>query len=163
MLRQALILTLLSVLLTGLGGCSFGRHSYEEPQVELTGVELIRARLWSQDFVLNFRIENPNDRALPIRKMAYTVYLNDLLLAQGVANLGSSVPANGHASFAVPVQTNLWRYVKDVGRMLEKRDQPVTYRLRGQLKTGWLFGRSIHFSSQGQFVPGAHLPTGVLR
>ena len=163
MLRQALILTLLGVLLSSLGGCTYIGRSYDEPQVELTGVELIRARLWSQDFVLNFRVENPNDHALSIRKMAYTVYLNDLMLAQGVANLHASVPANGHASFAVPVQTNLWRYVKDVSHMLEKPDQPILYRLRGQVKTGWLFGHSIHFSSQGQFVPGAHLPSGVLR
>ncbi|ALZ84056.1 MULTISPECIES: LEA type 2 family protein [Pseudomonas] len=158
MLRQALFITLLGVLLSSLGGCTYIGHNYEEPQVELTGVELIRARLWSQDFVLHFRVQNPNDSTLPVRSLAYTVYLNDLLLSQGVTNLHSSVPANGRRSFSVPVQTNLWRYVKDVGRMLENPNEPINYRLRGRVKTGWLFGRSVHFSRQGQFVPGAYIP-----
>lgn len=91
MLRQALFITLLGVLLGSLGGCTYIGRNYDEPQVELTGVELIRARLWSQDFVLHFRVQNPNDSALPVRSLAYTVYLNDLLLSQGTTNLHSSV------------------------------------------------------------------------
>src|SRR5690554_1480684 len=79
------VLLLLIGLLT-LNGCAVFNRSYIEPEVTLTNVEMLKANLWEQSFRLRLRVDNPNDRNLPIRGMHYQVHLNDMRLATGVTD-----------------------------------------------------------------------------
>ena len=115
---------------------------------------MIKARLVEQEFVLHFRIDNPNDVSLPVRGLNYTLYLDSVLLAKGDTSQWFTVPARGRKVFEVPVRTNLWRHVKNVVKMLEKPDSPIPYRLNGEVKTGFFFGRSVHMSRNGEIIPG---------
>ncbi|TWI53051.1 LEA14-like dessication related protein [Pseudomonas duriflava] len=145
-------------LLFGLTGCSWFGRSFEDPEVQLTQVDLVKARLWGQEFLLHFQVENPNSRELPIRGLSYTVYLEEIPLAHGETGQHFTVPANGSKDFTVPVQTNLWRYMKDVVRMIKRTHDPIHYRLDGEIKTGLMFGRSVYISRSGEIVPNNFLP-----
>src|SRR5690606_15927894 len=121
-------------------------------------VDVVKARLLEQQFVLRFRIDNPNGVSLPVRGLVYDVTLNDIPLADGESSTWFTVPAYGRMEFDVPVRTNLWRHMKYIVKLLEKPDQPIRYRLQGEVKTGLLFGRSVHLSRKGEIIPGDFIP-----
>lgn len=154
-------LGLLLVLLAGssLGGCAswIGSH-FDDPDVQLAKVEVVRARLLEQQFLLHFRIDNPNAVRLPVRGLVYTVFLNEVKLASGESATWFTVPAHGRAEFAVPVHTNLWRHMKYIVKLLEKPEQPIRYRLEGEVKTGLMFSRRIPLHRSGEIVPGDFIP-----
>ncbi|MBT8764621.1 LEA type 2 family protein [Metapseudomonas boanensis] len=165
MLYQAQMIRILSLMLffalslSGLSGCStWVTGSFQDPEVRLVKVDVIRAKLLEQQFVLRFRIDNPNDVNLPVRGLAYTVHLNDIKLASGESSTWFTVPAHGHQTFDVPVRTNLWRHMKQIVKLLEKPDQPIKYRLEGEVKTGLMFGKSVHLTRNGEIIPGSYIP-----
>ncbi|MFI7865165.1 LEA type 2 family protein [Pseudomonas sp. BMW13] len=164
MFSQAQMIRIISLMMffglaSGLAGCStWMTGGFKDPDVRLIKVDVIKARLLEQEFLLRFRIDNPNSVSLPVRGLEYAVTLNDIPLADGSASEWFTVPANGHHSFDVPVRTNLWRHVRQVVKMLEKPDQPIRYSLKGEVKTGMLFSRSVHMSRNGEIIPGDFIP-----
>lgn len=156
--RISAMVVLLS-LLSGLAGCSTWFSSdFQDPRVQLKNVEIIKARLLEQQFMLRFRIDNPNEQSLPVRGLVYTVHLNDVELASGESSGWATVPAHGFEYYEVPIHTNLWRHMKYVVRLLEKPDRPIAYRLDGELKTGLMLGRRVHISTNGEIIPGNFIP-----
>ncbi|MCJ0974505.1 LEA/WHy family protein [Stutzerimonas marianensis] len=146
-------------LLTATAGCSTWFSSdFQDPDVQLTDVEIIKARLLEQQFMLRFRIDNPNERSLPVRGLVYRVHLNDVELAKGESSAWATIPAHGFEYYEVPVHTNLWRHMKYIVRLLEKPDRPIAYRLDGELKTGLMLGRGVHISTNGEIIPGNFIP-----
>lgn len=131
---------------------------FKAPDVQLVNVDVVRARLLEQELILSFRIDNPNGTNLPVRGLDYTVFLNDVKLASGQSSTWFTVPAHGHEEFTVPVNTNLWRHMKYIVKLLEKPDKPIQYRLEGEVKTGLMFGRRIKLVRVGQIVPGEYIP-----
>ncbi|MGV8844808.1 MAG: LEA type 2 family protein [Pseudomonas sp.] len=164
MFDQAKMIKILSLfvfcgLLSGLTGCSSGiTGSFKDPQVHLIKVDLVKARLLEQEFILRFRIDNPNAADLRVRGLIYSLYLNDVKLTEGEHSDWFSVPAYGHRVFVVPVRTNLWRHARQVVKALESPDQPIRYRLVGEVKTGLLFGRNVHVARNGEIIPGDFIP-----
>jgi LEA14-like dessication related protein len=66
--RTLNILPLLLIL--NLGGCaSWFSDDSVDPAVHLVKVEVVRAKLLEQKFILHFRIDNPNDSDLTVRGM----------------------------------------------------------------------------------------------
>ncbi|MGH8352323.1 MAG: LEA type 2 family protein [Pseudomonas sp.] len=156
---RILSLLMLFGLFSGLAGCStWFTGGFQDPDVRLIKVDVVRAKLLEQEFVLRFRIDNPNGMSLPVRGLVYTVHLNEVKLAAGESNAWFTVPAHGHHVFEVPVRTNLWRHMKYIVRLLEKPDQPIRYRLQGEVKTGLMFGRSVHLARNGEIIPGDFIP-----
>jgi LEA14-like dessication related protein len=157
-LARTLALLALFIFSASQAGCStwFGA-ALQDPEVRLVKVDVVKARLLEQRFMLRFRIDNPNGVSLPVRGLIYDIYLNDIPLAEGEFTHHISVPAHGHETFEIPVRTNLWRHVKGMVRMLEEPEAPIRYRLRGELKTGMLFGH-VQVLRIGEIIPGDYLP-----
>lgn len=66
--RFALYLFTLLLLFSGVGGCaSWFSNDLPDPQVHLVKVEVVRAKLLEQKFLLHFRVDNPNDEDLTVR------------------------------------------------------------------------------------------------
>jgi LEA14-like dessication related protein len=161
MFMQAHVTRLLGVaLLLGLiSGCSSVRVSdWQDPQVRLLEVEVVKARLTRQDFKLRLRVDNPNDRSVLVRSLRYKITLNDLVLTEGESTDWFVVEAHSHRNFVVPVRTNLWKDLKPVAKMLKKADQPIRYRLDGKLKTGFLFRHNVRIGRNGEIIPGDLIP-----
>ena len=158
-LPRILSLLLTLGLLVSLGGCSsWLTDDFRDPEVRLLKVDVVKAKLLEQKFVLRFRIDNPNDISLPIRGLNYNVKLNGVLLAEGQSDKSFTVPARGHQTFDVPVRTNLWRHLKRIVNSLEDPDEPISYQLQGEVKTGLMFGRSVHLQRNGEIIPGNYIP-----
>jgi LEA14-like dessication related protein len=144
----------LSLLLSALSGCSLLRTSdYQEPEVRLLKVQMVKARLLQQDLRLYFRIANPNDRSVLVRGLRYRVMLNDVALAEGEWSEWFVVQGDSHGNFMVPVRTNLWRHAKYIAALLKKPEQAIHYRLEGKLKTGFLFRHNVLIGRDGEIIP----------
>ncbi|NIE78293.1 hypothetical protein F3J45_28080 [Pantoea sp. Ap-967] len=151
-------LLLLSALLALLAGCaSWGSDNWREPQVHLVEIETVKARLLQQEFVLHLRIDNPNDSRLFIRSLNYTLWLNDLRLAEDEVSVWRSVGGHARRTFKVTARTNLWQHLKPLAKLL-KSGQPLQYRLQGELETGLLIHRDLHLSRSGEIIPGDFIP-----
>ena len=61
----------------------------------------------------------------------------------------------GHArrTFKITARTNLWRQLKPLAKLL-RSEQPLHYRLQGELNTGLLIRRDLHLSRSGEIIPG---------
>lgn len=157
--KKIIRLSVFFALLSTLSGCStWFSSNYQEPQIELLNVEVVKARLLEQHFKLTFEIDNPSSIRLPIREMVYSLHLNGMKLAEGKSDTWFTVPAHGSHRFEVPVRTNLWRHLKKVVRLLEKPEQPIRYALTAEVKTGWMFGRKVHLTRDGEIIPGDFIP-----
>ena len=131
---------------------------FRDPRIHLARVEVVRAKLLEQRFNLYFRVENPNSFSLDIEDLSYNVYLNEIKLASGQSNLSYTLAANSTTTIKVPVRTNLWRNLKQVIKMLKNPDQPISYRLEGQIEAGSWFSRSVHLARSGEIIPGSFIP-----
>lgn len=143
---------LLCLLLSGVTGCStWSGAELKDPEIQLTKIEVIKTRVLEQEFLLRYRIYNPNDVSLPVRSLSYTVHLGDIQLATGEGGSLAEIPANSSAYYEVPVHTNLWRQMKQVARLLKKSGKPVPYTMSGEIHSGLVFDRrSLPVSAKGE-------------
>lgn len=149
---------MLGTLLALQTGCAlWGGDDWRPPQVHLVEVETVKARLLEQEFVLHVRIENPDDSRLFIRNLSYSIWLNDLLLAEDQASIWRSVGGHARRTFKITARTNLWQHLKPLAKLL-KSEQPLHYTLQGELATGLLFHRDLHLSRSGEIIPGDFIP-----
>jgi len=151
---------LLTLFLTlGLGGCaSWFDDDLPDPEVHLVKVEVVSAKLLEQKFLLHFRIDNPNDSDLTVRSLEYRVHLGDILLADGEYEHWFTISPRHSAYFKVPVRTNLWSKVRDLAKLLKKSDQPIPYRLEGELETGIFIAHYVHLARNGVIIAADLIP-----
>ena len=141
-------------LFLGLGGCASWFSSDEpDPEVHLVKVEVVRARLLDQKFILHFRVDNPNDSDLTVRGLEYRIHLADMLLAEGEHEHWITVNPKSSAFYNVPIRTNLWPKVKEVVKMLKNPHQQIPYRLEGEMETGLFIAHYVHLARNGVIIP----------
>lgn len=141
------------LLFVGLGSCaSWQGDEAPEPQVQLVRVEVVRARLLEQRFILHFRVDNPGDSDLTVRGLTYRIHLDDLLLTEGEHEHWFTVRPKHSAYFKVPIRTNLWPQVREVVKLLKKPRQPIPYRLEGELETGLFVAHYVHLERNGVII-----------
>jgi LEA14-like dessication related protein len=138
----------IAVAALALSGCSLFVPKLEKPQLSVVRVQMLKGDLWHQELKLRMRVQNPNDRALPVKGLSYELDVNDQELAHGMAGDSFVVPARGEAEFDMSVSANM---ASVLIKVLSQGSNQVDYRLRGKiaLSSGWL--RSIPFNEHGTF------------
>jgi LEA14-like dessication related protein len=131
-------------------GCLFA-PKLETPELSIVGLQLQGSTIWEQHLRVRMHVHNPNDRALPVKSLDYTLEVAGQEFASGESAAAFVVPALGDAEFDVSVTTNMaGALINLIGRSDALKDN-VPYRLSGKisLSQGWL--RSIPFDQQGSF------------
>jgi LEA14-like dessication related protein len=147
--RPALAPLLAAIALLA-AGCAAVVPKLETPKLEVVGVELLDAQFAQQRFNVTMRVQNPNDRELPIRGLSYTMQLAGEEFGTGQSDKSFTVPALGEAEFTMTVTTNLATSLLKILPKLEKNPQALDYRLTGKVETDWKFLRTIPFSETGK-------------
>lgn len=154
-LKQALALAVLLCL----SGCtSWFTGQSQDPQVHLVHVQVVKAKMLEQRFLLRFSIDNPNDSRLRVRGLIYRVSLGGILLADGEADDWFTVAAHSKEYYEIPVRTNLWEHLRELAKLLKHPDRAIPYRLEGRLKTGLLLRHNLHLDRSGEIIPGDFIP-----
>ena len=144
--RAAAVLTL-----TALGACAALAPRFEHPHLYLLGVEVKDATLGEQHLRVRMRVQNPNDRALPVRGIDYTLTIGNEEFGTGASASAFTVPPRGEAEFEMLMTTNLAVTLWKVLPRLRDSSQPLEYRLTGKVRTDLAFLGSIPFDERGSF------------
>jgi LEA14-like dessication related protein len=131
-------------------GCAFAPRLMP-PTLAVLDVQLQGSDLWEQHLKVRMRVQNPNDRILPIKGLAYTLEVEGQQFASGESAASFVVPARGEAEFDMNVTTNLaGTLLKFLARGPDAR-QSVAYRLSGKVSLSAGLMRSIPFDERGVF------------
>ncbi|MGA7538570.1 MAG: LEA type 2 family protein [Steroidobacteraceae bacterium] len=139
----------LVLLAIAVSGCALV-PKLQTPKFSIVDIEVHRANFLEQQLRVRVRVENPNDRSLPVQGISYTVYVGGQQFATGASAAGFLVPALGTAEFNMDVTANV------AGALLamlgKPRGQAIEYRMKGrvELSHGWL--RSVPFEERGTFT-----------
>ncbi|HKZ74695.1 MAG TPA: LEA type 2 family protein [Steroidobacteraceae bacterium] len=144
------ILPVLAAML--LGSCSIFAPRLETPRLSIVNVEMQEGGLWEQRLKVRMRVQNPNERTLPIKGLSYTLEVAGEDFARGVSAAAFTVPALGEAEFDMNVTANM---ASALVRLLGKGDESLTdavdYRLVGKVSLAEGMLRSIPFEERGTF------------
>ncbi|MBV9620083.1 MAG: LEA type 2 family protein [Gammaproteobacteria bacterium] len=142
---------LVAALLMLIAGCAL-RPNLQPPQLSVLDVQLESLQLWQQRLRLRVHVENPNDRALAVQGLTYTLEVEGQPVANGAAGAPFTVPARGAQDFDLEVTANLApTLIALLGRIAQADAAPVPYHLSGEvtLSAGWL--RHVPFDARGSF------------
>jgi LEA14-like dessication related protein len=124
----------------------------ETPRLSVAEVQIVSSDLWEQHLRVRLRVQNPNDRALAVKGLEYTLDVEGQPFASGVSAASFSVPALGEAEFDMNVTTNLaGTLLRLLARGPDALGQSVSYRLAGKVSLSQGLLRSIPFEERGTF------------
>jgi LEA14-like dessication related protein len=103
----------------------------EAPEVLLVSVTPLDATMFEQHLRVDLRVRNPNDFALEVTGLDFTLHLNDQRLARGLTNKTSTVPRLGDSVISVETTTSTVDLIRQLLN-LPKR-QEITYEIKGVL------------------------------
>jgi len=134
-----------------LGGCAALAPHFEHPRLFLLAIEVRDATLAEQHLRVRMRVENPNDQALPVRGIDYTLQVGGEDFGAGSSVSAFTVPPHGEAEFEMMMTTNLAATLWKVLPRLKDSSQPIDYRLVGKVSTDLAFLRTVPFDQRGVF------------
>lgn len=141
-----------ALLVAGLATSCALAPKIEPPQVSIVGAQVVSGDLWSQRLNVRLHVQNPNDRALPIRRIEYSIEVEGEQFATGESLASFVVPPLGEAEFDLTVNTNLaGALLKLLGRGAGGLGQEIPYRLSGKVSLSEGLWRSIPFDQRGSF------------
>jgi LEA14-like dessication related protein len=138
-------------LASALAACSAIAPKLEAPHLSIVNVELLSGTVWEQRLRVHLRVENPNDRPLPVAALLYTIEVAGQELAHGAANDSFVVPANGESEFATDVTANVAGALVAILGRGGGSNQSIDYRVTGKVTLSGGFVRSIPFEHSGTF------------
>lgn len=138
---------------------SLGTAPMQPPHVSLVDLRVRDVRLFEQRYGLELRVQNPNNVALPIVGMDYSVRLNDIEFGKGVSRQAITVPPHGEAVIQVDLVSSTWGLLQRV-QELERGQLPQS--LKVQILGGVSLARTVDplpFKFQGEIGrPAAKAP-----
>jgi len=130
-----------------LAACSTIRP--EPPQVQLSALEITDVSLSHANFLATLELYNPNEFDLEIKRIAFTLILNDVRIANGMSAKTFSIPAQANGMAEVRLTSSfldLFRFTSN----LRGRDR-VDFHLVGEVRIGGpgLLGTTIPIERLG--------------
>ncbi|HEY0801126.1 MAG TPA: LEA type 2 family protein [Steroidobacteraceae bacterium] len=139
----------LIVLALSLGGCSLVTPKFTRPNVSVISVELRGGNLLQQNFAVKLNIQNPNDRALPVRGLHVELNVGKEQIASGVSDRAIIVPAFGESEFDMTITANLALALLKLADKANQHADSIDYELTGVASIDLPFLRNLPFRQSG--------------
>ena len=129
----------------------------QAPEVTPTAVELTDVQINKQTFKVTLHVQNPNDRALPVKWAKCALEVEGVEVGRGETSVPFNIPAHGEGDIDMIVTTNLATSVPNLAasipnlamRLLGGGDMP-SYRLSGTVNPDIAWLPPIPFAKSGQ-------------
>ena len=139
---------LIACVALGLSACSLFVPKLEKPTLSVVGVQMLKSDLWHQELKVRMRVQNPNDRVLPVKGLSYEIDVDGQEFAHGMSGDSFVVPALGEAEFDMSVSANM---ANMLFKLLNRNTAEVQYRVYGKISLSAGVLRSIRFDDKGTF------------
>jgi LEA14-like dessication related protein len=138
-------------------GCALTQ--LQAPTLTPQTVELTDVQINEQQFRVQLHVQNPNDRALPIKSASCTLEVAGVEVGNGHSAQPFSVPAHGETDFDMVVTTNLVATVPNLLRRIFAGGELPKYHLSGWVNPDITLLPPIPFSKSGQLsIPQGSAP-----
>jgi LEA14-like dessication related protein len=156
-LRCARVLRTMPAVAVLLSACA-ATH-FQAPDVTPTAVELQDAQIDQQRFKVTLHMQNPNDRALPVKWAKCALEVEGVEVGRGETNAPFNIPARGEGDVDMIVTTNLAtsvpnlaKGIPDLALRLLGNGGMLSYRLSGTVNPDIAWLPPIPYSKSGQFA-----------
>jgi LEA14-like dessication related protein len=140
-------------------GCASLTEDWKAPQLALVSVRPKALALEQQSFLVRLRVENPNDRTLPLSAMTYRISVEGRELAHGATELERTIPPFGEETVDVEVSSNLVALLPQLSIFALSRDK-LRWKLSGTVAlASGLF--TLPFWYSGEIDPRAVIASRV--
>lgn len=131
-----------------LAGCALTQ--LQAPAITPQTVELTDVQLDQQQFRVQLHVQNPNDRALPIKSASCSLEVEGVDVGQGHIAEPFSIPPHGETDVDMVVTTNLAASVPNLLRRIFTSGQLPKYHFSGWVNPDIAWLPPIPFSKSGQ-------------
>ncbi len=139
---------ILMALLVGVSGCA-ALTGYQEPMVNVVGLEPLPGEGLELRFALTMRVQNPNEQAIDFDGISLSLDIDGRGVASGVSDEKGTVPRFGETVVTVPVSVSAFTALRQALSMLEgPRTDGLSYSLQGRFGGRGLGGSG--FSGRGK-------------
>jgi LEA14-like dessication related protein len=142
------LLQIFALTLT-LSACSLMAPKFNRPNVTVIGIELRGGNLLQQNFAVRLNIENPNDRALPVRGLHAELNVGGEQIASGVSDRAVLIPAFGESEFNLTITANLALALLKLADRANQHADSIDYDLTGAASIDLPFLRNLPFHQTG--------------
>lgn len=139
--------TALTLLTIGMVSCAVMRPA--PPEVQLAGLEITDMSLSHANFLATLRLYNPNQVDLEVERIQFTLFLNDVQVADGLTAETFALPALKSGNAVIHLSSSFLDLLQ-LTRTLQDRNE-LSFRIAGKIKIGGygLFGTTIPVERQG--------------
>ena len=149
-LRPRRMLRVLPGVAVLLGACAV--MHLQAPDITPTAVELVDVALDQQRFKVTLHVQNPNDRALPIKSVKVALEIEGVEVGRGESTEPFNVPAHGETDFDMIVTTNVASSLPDLLVRVVRGGKLPSYRLSGTVNPDIAYLPPIPFWKSGQIT-----------
>jgi len=124
----------------------------ETPRLSIVNVQVQKSDLFEQRLLVRLRVQNPNDRVLPVKGITFRLEVEGEDFAQGASGSPFDVPAFGEAEFDMTVTANMATALLRLatrGGSADKALESLDYRMVGKVSLASGFLRTIPFEEKG--------------
>jgi LEA14-like dessication related protein len=136
---------LLLALLLCVAACS---PKFERPNITVVSIEMQHANLLQQSFLVKFHIQNPNDRALPVKGLHADLSIGGEAIASGVNNRAFVVPPLGETDFDMTITANM---AMALLKLANQHTDTIDYEVTGAASLDLAFLDNLPFHQSGSF------------
>jgi LEA14-like dessication related protein len=142
---------LLLCLALWMAACSLLAPKFERPNLTVVGIEMVGGNFLQQNFLVKFNIQNPNDRALPVKGVHAQLDAFGERIATGVTNRAFVVPALGETQFDMTITANMALALLKLANGRDTHSDSIDYDLTGAASIDLPFLRDLPFQQHGSF------------
>lgn len=122
----------------------------EKPSVKLSSVGIEKMGLFEQQWKVDLRVTNPNEKGLTLKSLDYTLYVQDQKIATGMNQEPMVIPARSSEMVSTTISTDLFQTLSGLSKT-SFGGAGVPYRVEGVAKlSGWPL--PIHFNHKSELT-----------
>jgi LEA14-like dessication related protein len=134
-----------------LAACSLVTPKFNRPTVSVVKIEMRGGNLLQQNFAVKLNVQNPNDRALPVRALYVELNVGGERVASGVSDRAFVVPAFGESEFDMTIKANMALALLELSHSMDQHADSIDYDVSGAASIGLPFLRDLPFHQTGSF------------